>query len=45
MNYKKQVSGEYEKVKERKYSAALIDLMERMMDVVCWDIIFNSCLK
>jgi hypothetical protein len=34
VNHKKQVTGEYEKVKEEKYSLALIGLMERMMDVV-----------
>jgi hypothetical protein len=34
VSYKKQVTGEYEKVKEGRYSSALINLMERMMDVV-----------
>jgi hypothetical protein len=34
INHRKQVNGEYEKVKEGKYSSALIDLMERMMHVV-----------
>jgi hypothetical protein len=34
MNYKKQVSGEYEKVKEGRYNSALVRLMERMMHVV-----------
>jgi hypothetical protein len=34
VNYKKQVNGEYEKVKEGRYSSALISLMERMMHVV-----------
>jgi hypothetical protein len=33
VNHKKQVTGEYEKVKEG-YSSALIGLMERMMHVV-----------
>jgi hypothetical protein len=34
VNHKNQGTGEYEKVKEGRYSAALIGLMERMMDVV-----------
>jgi hypothetical protein len=34
VNHKKQVTGEYEKVKERRYSSALVSLMERMMHVV-----------
>jgi hypothetical protein len=34
VNQKKQVFGEYEKVKEGRYSSALVNLMERMMDVV-----------
>jgi hypothetical protein len=34
VNHKKLVSGEYEKVKEEKYSSALVSLMERMMDAV-----------
>jgi hypothetical protein len=34
VNHKKQVNGEYEKVKEGRYSSALVTLMERMMDVV-----------
>jgi hypothetical protein len=34
MNHKKQQSGEYEKVRKGRYSPALIDLMERMIDVV-----------
>jgi hypothetical protein len=34
INHEKQKSGEYEKVKEERYSSALINLMERMM-VVC----------
>jgi hypothetical protein len=34
VNHKKQGMGEYEKVKEGKYSSALVSLMERMMDVV-----------
>jgi hypothetical protein len=34
VNHKKQGSGEYEKVKEGRYSSALVMLMERMMDVV-----------
>jgi hypothetical protein len=33
VNHKKQGSGKYEKLKEGKYSLALINLMERMMDV------------
>jgi hypothetical protein len=34
VNHKKQVIGEYDKVKEGRYSSALIYLMERMMHVV-----------
>jgi hypothetical protein len=34
VNHKRQVTGEYEKVKEGRYSSALINLMERMMNVV-----------
>jgi hypothetical protein len=34
INHKKQENGEYEKVKEGRYSSALVSLMERMMDVV-----------
>jgi hypothetical protein len=34
INHRKQVNGEFEKVKEGKYSSALVNLMERMMDVV-----------
>jgi hypothetical protein len=34
VNHKRQYYGEYEKVKEGRYSSALIDLMERMMHVV-----------
>jgi hypothetical protein len=34
VNIKRIVNGEYEKVKEGNYSLALIDLLERMMDVV-----------
>jgi hypothetical protein len=34
INHKKQGNGEYEKVKEGRYSSALVNLMERMMDVV-----------
>jgi hypothetical protein len=34
VNHKRLVNGEYEKVKEGRYSSALISLMERMMDVV-----------
>jgi hypothetical protein len=34
VNYKKQGNGEYEKVKEGRYSSALVSLMERMIDVV-----------
>jgi hypothetical protein len=34
VNHKKQVTGEYEKLEEVKYSLALIGLMERMMHVV-----------
>jgi hypothetical protein len=34
VNHKRQVKGEYEKVKEGRYSSALVNLMERMMDVV-----------
>jgi hypothetical protein len=32
VKHRKQVNGEYEKVKEGRYSSGLIDLMERMMD-------------
>jgi hypothetical protein len=31
---RRQGKGEYEKVKEGRYSSALINLMERMIDVV-----------
>jgi hypothetical protein len=34
VNHKKQMSGEYEKVKEGRYSSALVSLMERMINVV-----------
>jgi hypothetical protein len=34
VNHRKQVNGEYEKVKEGRYSSAFINLMERMMDAV-----------
>jgi hypothetical protein len=34
INNRKILNGEYEKVKEGKYSSALINLMERMIDVV-----------
>jgi hypothetical protein len=34
VNHKKQLGGEYEKVKEGRYSSALISLMERMIHVV-----------
>jgi hypothetical protein len=34
MNDGKRLKGEYEKVKEGRYSSALVDLMERMMNVV-----------
>jgi hypothetical protein len=34
VNNKKQGSGEYEKVKKGRYSSALVNLMERMMNVV-----------
>jgi hypothetical protein len=34
VNYKRQGSGEYKKVKEGRYSSALVNLMERMMNVV-----------
>jgi hypothetical protein len=34
VNHKKQGSGGYEKVKEGRYSSALVNLMERIMDVV-----------
>jgi hypothetical protein len=39
VNHKKQLGGEYEKIKEGRYSSALVNLMERMMDVVCRNII------
>jgi hypothetical protein len=35
VDHKKQRKGEHEKVKEGRYSSALINLMERMMNVVC----------
>jgi hypothetical protein len=34
MNRKRQENGEYEKVKEGRYSSALVNLMEKMMDAV-----------
>jgi hypothetical protein len=34
VNHKRLVNGEYEKVKEGRYSLALVKLMERMMHVV-----------
>jgi hypothetical protein len=34
VNHRRQGKGEYEKVKEGRYSPALVNLMERMMDVV-----------
>jgi hypothetical protein len=34
VNSRRQVKGEYEKVKEGRYSSALVNLMERMMNVV-----------
>jgi hypothetical protein len=34
INYRKILNGEYEKIKEGRYSSGLINLMERMMDVV-----------
>jgi hypothetical protein len=34
VNNRKILNGEYEKVKEGRYSSALVSLMERMMDVV-----------
>jgi hypothetical protein len=34
INQKKQMNGEYEKVKEGIYSSDLIILMERMIDLV-----------
>jgi hypothetical protein len=34
VNYKRQVKGEYEKIKEGRYSLVLVNLMERMMDGV-----------
>jgi hypothetical protein len=34
VNHKKQLGGEYEKVKEGIYSLVLVSLMERMMHVV-----------
>jgi hypothetical protein len=34
VNHRKQINGEYEKVKEERYSTELINLMERMMNVV-----------
>jgi hypothetical protein len=45
INYKNQVGGEYKKVKEGRYSSTLIDLMERMMDVVCWDILVFGVIE
>jgi hypothetical protein len=34
VNHGRQGKGQYEKIKEGRYSSALVDLMERMMDVV-----------
>jgi hypothetical protein len=34
INIKRILNGEYEKVEKGKYSSALINLMERMVDVV-----------
>jgi hypothetical protein len=34
VNHKRLVNGEYEKVKEERYSSALVKLMERMMHVM-----------
>jgi hypothetical protein len=34
INHKKLANGEYEKIKEGKYSSTLVNLMERMIDVV-----------
>jgi hypothetical protein len=34
VNHKKQANGEYEKIKEGRYGSGLVNLMERMMDVV-----------
>jgi hypothetical protein len=34
ISFNKQLTGEFEKIKEGRYSLALINLMERMMDVV-----------
>jgi hypothetical protein len=34
VNSRRQGSGQYEKVKEGRYSSALVNLIERMMDVV-----------
>jgi hypothetical protein len=34
INHKKKYMGEYEKIKEGTYSPGLINLMERMIDVV-----------
>jgi hypothetical protein len=34
VNDGRRLKGEYEKVKEGRYSSALVNLMERMMDVV-----------
>jgi hypothetical protein len=34
VNNKRLVNGEYEKVKEGRYSSALVSLMEKMMHVV-----------
>jgi hypothetical protein len=34
VNHGRQGKGEYEKVKRGKYSSRLVNLMERMMDVV-----------
>jgi hypothetical protein len=34
VNSRRHINGEYEKVKEGSYSSALVNLMERMMNVV-----------
>jgi hypothetical protein len=34
INYRKILSGEYEKIKEGRYSSALVNLMERMIEFV-----------
>jgi hypothetical protein len=40
VNVRKQIEGKYEKVEEGKYSSGLITLMEKMLDVVGYHILY-----